>query len=129
MVNPSAAVSAINFNYNSDSPFRALRNFQGAIAVAKGDIQKQYSNVNNVYAMNKGQIEAYIDENMEDICWQSLVNHDVCDDRDTAIEYLTLNALQLKNENLPFAGAPEREYMPQTDPDSIDVAEQGQTDI
>ena len=129
IVNPEATISALNFNYNSTSPFRALRNFQGAIAVAKGDIRKEYSKVNNLYEMDKGQIEAYIDEHMEDICWQSLAEHNVCDSRDSAIEYLTLNSLQLKNENPPFSGAPDREYMPQTDTESISVADAGQTDI
>lgn len=129
MVNPNATVAALNFNYKTESPFRALRNFQGAIAVANGDIQKEYANVNNVYNMDKSQIESYIDENIEDICVESLINQNVCDDRDSAIEYLTGNALQLKNDNPPFAGAPAREYMPQTDAESIEIAKEGQSDI
>ena len=98
MLNPNATVSALNFDYNIESPFIALRNFQRAtIAVATGDIQMQYSNFDNVYNMGKNEIESYIDQNIQDICWQSLANNNVCDNRDTAIKYLTHNALLLKN--------------------------------
>lgn len=129
MMNPKAKISAINFNYSENSPYRALRNFQGAIAVAHKEVPKSYSRVNNVYEMSDGAIEDYIDSHMQDVCWQSLVNVGVCDDRDGAIDYIMDNIDQLKADNPPFANAPEREYMPQTNDKSIKIAEEGQTNI
>ena len=129
MMNPSAKINAINFNYNEQSPYRALRNFQGAIAVAHKQVPKSFSKVNNVYDMSESEIENYIDSNMKDACWQSLIKQEVCEDRDSAIEYILGNIKELRNDNPPFANAPEREYMPQTNEKSIEIAEEGQTDI
>lgn len=129
MMNPKAKISAINFNYDQESPYRALRNFQGAIAVANKEVPKSYSKVNNVYEMSESAIEKYIDENISDACWKSLVKVGVCEDRDSAIDYILDNALKLKTDNPPFANAPDREYMPQTNEKSIKIAEEGQTNI
>ena len=129
MINPDAKISAINFNYKDKSPWRALRNFQGAVAVAKKDVPKSYNRVNNVYDMSEEQIEKYVDDNISDACWKSLVKAGVCDDRDSAIDYIVGNVMDLKQGNYPFEGAPDREFMPQTDEKSIKIAEEGQTDI
>jgi hypothetical protein len=129
MMNPNAKITAINFNYSEQSPFRALRNFQGAIAVAHKEVPKQYSKVNNVYEMSDSAIEKYVDENISDACWKSLVNVGVAEDRDSAIDYILDNIDQLKDENKPYGDAPAREYMPQTDEKSIKIAEEGQTNI
>lgn len=129
MMNPDAKISAINFNYSDKSPWRALRNFQGAVAVANKDVPKSYNKVNNVYDMTEAQIEKYVDENISDACWKSLVEVGVCDDRDSAIDYIVGNVMDLKRDNFPFKGAPDREFMPQTDKKSIEIAEEGQTNI
>lgn len=129
MINPKAKITAINFNYSESSPYRALRNFQGAIAVAHKEVPKQYSKVNNVYEMSENAIEEYVDKNIQDACWQSLVNVGVCEDRDGAIDYILDNINQLRYDNPPFANAPDREYMPQTDEESIEIAKEGQTNI
>lgn len=129
MMNPKAKISAINFNYTQESPYRALRNFQGAIAVANKEVPKSYSKVNNVYDMSESEIAKYVDEHITDACWKSLVKVGVCEDRDSAIDYIVGNALLLKSDNPPFANAPDREYMPQTNEKSIEIAEEGQTNI
>lgn len=129
MMNPKAKISAINFEYSNDSPWVALRNFQGAIAVANKEVPKSYSKVNNVFDMSKEQIADYVDNNISDACWKSLVKVGVCEDRDSVVEYITNNALQLKKKNYPFPGAPDREFMPQTDKKSIEIAKEGQTNI
>lgn len=135
MINPNAKIAAINFNYEQDSPWRALRNFQGAIAVANKDVPKNYSKVNNVYEMSEEQIRKYVENNITDECIQSLIDAKAENravavaDRDTAIEYIVENALDLKADNKPFSNAPDREYMPQTDDSSINVAKAGQTNI
>jgi len=130
MMNPDAKINAINFEYEDESPFRALRNFQGAIAVANKKVPKSYSKVNNVYDMSEDEIEAYLDKNLSDDCLDSLIDVGVCTDRDSAIEYLMDNIARLQDENFPFSPkAPKREYMPQTDEKAIDIAEEGQTNI
>ena len=129
MMNPNAKISAINFNYEVDSPWVALRNFQGAIAVANKDVPKQYSKVNNVFDMSESEIADYVDKNIQDVCWKSLVKVGVCEDRDSAIDYIVDNVMRLKKKNYPFPGAPDREFMPQTDEKAIKIAQEGQTNI
>ena len=130
MMNPDAKINAINFEYEDQSPFRALRNFQGAIAVANKKVPKSYSKVNNVYDMSDDAIEDYLEKNLSDDCLDSLIDAGVCDDRDSAIEYLMDNIARLQDENFPFSPkAPKREYMPQTDEKALDIAEEGQTNI
>ena len=53
----------------------------------------------------------------------------VCEDRDSAIEYILENVMELRRDNPPFANALDREYMPQTNEKSIEIAEEGQTNI
>ena len=60
---------------------------------------------------------------------ESLVKVGVCEDRNTAIDYLMGNIAEFVNNNFPFQGAPERQYMPQTDAKAIKVAKEGQTNI
>ena len=130
MINPEAKISAINFEYEDQSPFRALRNFQGAVAIANKKVPKSYSKVNNVYDMSDDEIESYLDKNISDACWESLADAGVCDDRDSAIAYIMDNIARLQEENFPFSPkAPKREYMPQTNEKAIDIAEEGQTNI
>ena len=129
MINPKAKIAAINFNYDQVSPYRALRNFQGAVAVANKNVPKSFNKVNNVYDMSDSAIEQYVDEHITDACWKSLVKVGVCEDRDSAIDYILDNIDTLKYDNPPFANAPEREFMPQTDEKSIKIAEEGQTNI
>ncbi len=130
MMNPDAKINAINFEYEDQSPFRALRNFQGAVAIANKKVPKSYSKVNNVYDMSDEEIENYLDKNISDECWGSLVDVGVCEDRDSAIEYIMDNIARLQDENFPFSPkAPKREYMPQTNEKAIDIAEEGQTNI
>ena len=129
MINPKAQISSINFDYEDVSPFRALRNFQGAVAVAQKDVPKQYSKVHNVYDMSEAKIRKYVELNISDACWKSLVKLGVAKDKKSAINYITENAMTLKTDNVPLASAPDREYMPQTDAKTVKVAEQGQTNI
>lgn len=133
MINPDANISAVNFTYSDKDPYRALRNFQGAIAVATGaGKQFPYSNadkLSDVYSMSEDQIRSYIDENMQDVCWQGLKKQGVCEDRESAIEYIVENVMQLKENNAPDSDAPERQYMPQINDQAQDVAEEGQTNI
>lgn len=130
MINPDAKINAINFNYTEKSPFRALRNFQGAVAIANKSVPKSYNKVNNVYDMSDSAIEQYVDETISAACWESLIDVGVAEDRDSAIDYILDNIAQFKQDNPPFsADAPEREFMPQTSEKSIKIAEEGQTNI
>ena len=133
MVNPDANISAINFTYSDDDPYRALRNFQGAIAYATGEgKQLPYAkgdSLSDVYSMSEDQIRDYIDSNMQDVCWQGLKKQGVCEDRESAIDYLVNNVMTLKENNAPDSDAPDRQYMPQITDKALYVAEEGQTNI
>ena len=130
MFNPHANISAINFSYSEGSPWRALRNFQGAIAVAEGEVPSSSADVANVYAMDESSIRDHIESVMVDSCVEGLSNQvDEVDDWESAVQYLLANIDMLKSDNYPIANAPDRDAMPQTTPEAIDVMEEGQTNI
>lgn len=130
MFNPHASISAINFSYAEGSPWRALRNFQGAIAVAEGEVPSSSADVANVYDMSEDQIRKHIEDIMVDSCVEGLkANVDDVEDWESAVEYLLDNIDMLKKDNYPIQGAPDRDAMPQTTPEAIEVMEEGQTNI
>lgn len=130
MFNPFANISAINFTYGEGDPLRALRNFQGAIAVSEGNVPSSSADVANVYAMSEDQIRKHIEDKIVDSCVDGICNnvYEVVD-WETAIEYLLDNIDMLKEDNYPIPGAPDRDAMPQTTEESIEVMEEGQTNI
>ncbi len=129
MVNPTATISAIDFSYDDMSPLRMLRNLQGAIAVSEGTVPSQVCDLANVFQMSESDIRSYVEQNISDQCSQSLMELVGLDSEDEVIEYIVGNAMTLQRENIPYGDAPARDFMPQTTQDSIDVAEQGQTNI
>ena len=56
-------------------------------------------------------------------------NVDEVEDWDSAVEYLLDNIALLKSDNYPISNAPDRDAMPQTTPEAIEVMEEGQTNI
>ena len=106
-----------------------LRNLQGAIAVSEGTVPSQVCDLANVFQMSESEIRSYIEQNITDQCSQSLMGLVGLGSEDEVVEYIVNNAMKLQRENLPYGDAPARDYMPQTTQDSIDVAEQGQTNI
>ena len=130
MLNPHARINAINFSYNEGSPWRALRNFQGAIATAEGEVPSSTADVANVYAMGEDEIRDYIESNIQDVCVDGLTNLvDDVTDEDSAVEYILKNVKRLKTDNFPISNAPERKDMPQTTEKAIETMEEGQTNI
>jgi len=131
MVNPEADIAAINFDYSDQNPLRVLRNFQGAIAVAEGNVPSQVVGLADVYSMSEDEIRDYVASNITDQCVESLMSlvPGGLEDEDAVIEYIVGNAMEMVATNKPYGDAPERKYMPQTTDEAIDVAEEGQTNI
>lgn len=129
MVNPDATISAINFSYGDQNPLRILRNFQGAIAVAEGEVPSQVVGLSDVYSMSEDQIRSYVESNITDACVNGLCELVGLSQEDEVVEYIVANAMDLKNYAIPYGNAPERKDMPQTTDDAIEIAEEGQTNI
>lgn len=128
VINPEAQVAAIDFGYNL-RPGEVLRTFQGAVAIANKDVPSQVSRVNNIYDMSESEIRKYIEDNIQPICTESLIKVGVADDEEGVINYILKNCIALQHNNRPDSNAPEREYMPQTDEKSINIAKQGMSEI
>ena len=129
MMNPDASINAINFNYGDQNPLRILRNFQGAIAVAEGEVPSQVVGVADVYSMGEDQIRSYIEDNIGQTCVDIVCNEVGLDSEDEVVEYILGNVMDLKQYAIPYGDAPARKDMPQTTEDAIDIAEDGQTNI
>lgn len=128
VINPEAQVTAIDFGYNL-RPGEVLRTFQGAVAIANKDVPSQVSRVNNIYDMSESEIRKYIEDNIQPICTESLIKVGVANDEEGVIDYILQNCMALQRNNRPDSNAPEREYMPQTDEKSINIAKQGMSEI
>lgn len=129
MMNPDASINAINFSYGDQNPLRILRNFQGAIAVAEGEVPSQVVGVADVYSMGEDQIRSYIEDNIGQTCVDIVCNEVGLDSEDEVVEYILGNVMDLKQYAIPYGDAPARKDMPQTTEDAIDIAEDGQTNI
>lgn len=126
MMNPDAAIEAVNYTCSNPDPEDALRVFQGAIAATHGTVPHSDGGVANVYAMSSSEIYGWIDGEMVEDCELSIIWHTDADDRDEAIQYLVDNAMSLPK---PSPSAPDRKYMPQTDELSLETIEEGYEDI
>lgn len=130
MINPHAQITSINFSYSEGSPWRALRNFQGAIAVAEGEVPSSVADVANVYNMSDDEIIDYIESNIQDVCVEGLCRQvDELENQDDVVAYILGNIHLLQGDNFPMSNAPERKDMPQTTDRAIEVMEEGQTNI
>lgn len=128
MFNPKGQVSCTNFNYDSDGPIDVLKDFQASVLAENGEVKVGTAGT-NIWTVDEGTLRDFIDSNMKDACWKSLVKAGVAEDRDSAIDYIVGNAMQLQKKVKPIAGAPDRVDMPQTDPAVIKRAAKSLTDM
>lgn len=104
-MNPNSMITAINIDYEQDAVWKPLWVFQSAITVADSDFH-QSSKENTLRKMSEDQIRGYVTQNITDVCVRSLIcanakNEDITvTDRDSAIEYIVLNAQDIKRDNL-----------------------------
>ena len=104
-LNPNAMITAININYEQGAIWSPPRIYQDAIT---GTVtNSQPSNRENILRkMREDQIRGYVTQNITDVCVRSLIcanakNEKITvTDRDSAIEYIALNAQDLKRDNL-----------------------------
>lgn len=133
MLNPNATMKAILYSSpeNTDeTPVEMLRDFQLVIKATKGEVKvatadKKY----NVYTMTEQAIKDYIDTNITEKAIAQFQKYKDGIQKKGIVNYITKNAMTLKEKNGPAKGAPERGVMPQTDEESLDVAKKGMTDI
>lgn len=128
MFNPRAKASCINFDYDQGSVLDVLKDFQGAVLATTGKVAVGTAGT-NIWSVSEKELRSYIDENMTDACWESLVKEKVATDRNSAIEYIIKNALLLQNKIRPAQGAPDRVDMPQTTPEVIKKAHSSLSDM
>lgn len=126
MMNPDAAIEAVNFTCSNPDPEDALRVFQAAIAATHGTVPHSDGGVANVYAMSADQIHDWIDGEMVEDCELSIIWHTDAEDREGAIDYLVDNAMSLPQ---PDPSAPDRKYMPQTDELALETVEDGYVEV
>lgn len=140
MINPNGAIESIDFDSKQDAK-QVLRNFQGAIAKAAGDAGKSEipkagggDPAQNLLAMSKEAIKQYVTERISDACWKSIVKATDCTDKESVIDYITNNALEMQKANTNYSSNPPRKSMPQTVSDELgdtplEIADEGVTNI
>lgn len=128
MFNPKADVSCVNFTYDQNGPLDVLKDFQAAVLAQTGEVKVGTAGT-NIWNVDENTLREFIDSNISDACWESLVKNKVATDRESAINYIVGNAMTLQDKVKPINNAPDRVDMPQTDPDVIKRAAQALTDM
>lgn len=123
MMNPDAEITAIDFTGGSGDPEQMLRDVQGAIAVSEGYVPSSEAHGINVFETSDDEIREWIDSMMVNSCEEELKELLGFDTREEIVEYLVDNARELRDNNTPIPGAPDRNYMPQTTDDALDELE------
>lgn len=123
VMNPEIEITAIDFTGIDVDPEQVLRDLQGEIAVQMEFVpQSEGDPLSNIYDMSEDDVRTWVDSKLEpDGAIEHELRNELDMDRDEVIEYLVMNAMQLKNENAPVSTAPDRKFMPQTD--DIDIGE------
>ena len=125
-MNPKAKISVVDFKSSEGiNAIQLLRIAQVAIGLEAGKVPSASANkALNIYNLSKVDVRQYIADEITDNCVSQLVQlvRTVKDDQ-SAIDYITTNAMTLKNNNYPIHSAPDREYMPQFDeaPPAMDL--------
>lgn len=128
MFNPEGKVSCTNFNYDGDGPIDVLKDFQAAVLSELGTVPEGKAGT-NIWSVDAGTLRSFIEDNIKDPCWKSLVKAGVAEDKESAIEYIVKNAMQLQKKVKPIPGAPDRVDMPQTTEQVVKRAAKSMTDM
>lgn len=128
MFNPTGNVQCQVFQYSAKSPVDALKDFQASVLAASGQIKVGKAGT-NIYAISDEDLKSYISSNMSDACSNDIISAQKANSKESAVDYVTRNGIELKNKNRPVSGAPDRKLMPQTDTKSVQIAASGVTDM
>lgn len=129
--NPGGKIAVVDFRFDGDkSPIDALKRFQVAIAVTEKEAGKKdlpaakVTEGLNIYSMDESSLTDYITKNISALCVEQTKQYvKGIEDEAGAIKYYVGNCLQLKNNNKPAEGAPNRLLMPQVSPAAKDFVE------
>ena len=138
LINPKAKMEAYLYTSpeEGEAPVDFLRDFQLVIKAVHGKVQVATANHDyNVYKLSPEAIVKYVEQNMTDEAldvWKTYKTKNGTNPFTTkkaVAEYLAKNSKLLHDNNKPAEGAPDREIMPQTDQQSLNVAKKGMFDI
>ena len=129
MLNPDAEITALDITGGNLDPTEVLRIAQGAIAAANGSVPSSSSQGINVYDSSDDEIWSYIDNTMVESAEEGMEEETGIEGREAVIEYICENVDELKTQHGPTSGAPDRDYMPQTDDGSLDLLDKGVEEI
>lgn len=119
-LNPKGRILAFNYD-GKISPIQMLKAVQGTIAAVKSANGEDKLPSNDISGPNffsksfdKKKIKKYIEDTLDEDLIDSFIELiGDCYDWDSTIKWLTERLLDIKSNNYPFEGAPDREDMPQ----------------
>jgi hypothetical protein len=123
--NPEATLKCIDFKYKQGTVLDVLKDVQAGTLATLGKVPSGKAG-SNIYENNEESLKKYIEQNISDACWQSIVKAGKAQDKTGVIQYLVTNAMKI---NRPANGAPDRTEMPQTTDKVINRLEKGITDM
>lgn len=121
--NPNAKIKVINYTYGKKDPDDVLKDFQGAVLAATGQV-KEGSAGTNVWGANATEMNKHVLSKMPDSVLKELNSYvSKITTKGQAANYFVKNLAQLAKNNKPYGGAnaPERTEMPQTSKEVTDL--------
>lgn len=139
LINRKALMNIILFTKvasGNEGPVDVLRDFQAVIKAQTGEVKvAEADHSRNIFKWKPAAIRKWcIDKLYAEAgqpavdAWQAAKGHEE-DDVEAIADTIQENAEQMQKKNMPPEGAPERQYMPQTDKATIQAAAQGMTDV
>lgn len=126
--NPDATMTCINLE-SKLGPIATLKSAQLAVAGTQGKVQVQKVDGKSIYNISEKELKKYI-EGISDNSVKELSEYvKSVKDKESAVNYIVENAMELKSNNTPVAHAPKRDFMPQTDDQTPKALDKGSVQL
>lgn len=114
-MNKEARISVIDMK-TTDDPIKILKAVQLSIAVAAKEIPVEKVEGTNLLKVGEDKLKSYVVDNIADEVLELMSEeYKKINTKDDAAEFIWNNVKEMQENSQPIPGAPERQYMPQTD--------------
>lgn len=114
-MNKDARVSVLDMR-TQDDPLTVLKAVQLSIAAAAGEVPVQIVEGTNLLKIDEGTLKQYVKSHIvPEVLDIMSSEYSSIRTEDDAADFIWTNVQQMQRTSQPIKGAPERQYMPQTD--------------
>lgn len=113
-LNPEAKIKAIDLT-DIKKPLEALKATQLGIAAQLGEVPTAEGGGVNLFTCGEGELKKYVIDKIQDPVVEVFKKYGKGDTPEAIADFIWGNVQTLRKQSPPVAGAPKRDFMPQTD--------------